>query len=259
MSPVSSEPEFTAEVDWLAIDAAPDVQVNAAPIVLLAESARCPSTCSGSTRSDTDAGRSFPSRACGRRAAAGRVSAPSSSGTIGITAMSRRSGFSRRAFAEVPPDLLRPQVLVLEVDQPPGVGDGLGVGVRHAALPRRREVVALGQDRRVGAQDLHRLGGRLGRGRRRRRLLGQRARHQRLALGQARQQPARVEGQRRGVLPPLAERRLDVERPPAPRSRRARRARPGAAPNACGIAITCGSPSWAMSSRRLWHRSMPPR
>ena len=113
--------------------------------------------------------------------------------------------------AEVPADLLRPEVLVLEVDQPLGVRDGPGVGVGHAALPGRGEVVALGQDRGVGAQDLHGLGRVVGGRRGRRRLLAERPRGEVLAARQARQQPARVEGQRRGVLPPLAEGGLDVE------------------------------------------------
>ena len=59
VSPVLSEPEFTAAVDRLAIDAAPDVQVNAAPIMSLAQSSLpgAEDDSCGSTRSDTDAGR----------------------------------------------------------------------------------------------------------------------------------------------------------------------------------------------------------
>ena len=119
-------------------------------------------------------------------------------------------GVLPQRVTEVAADLLRPQVLVLEVDQPSGVPHGLGVAGRHAALAVGGEVVALGEDGRVGAQDLHRLlrAGRCGRwwG-----LLGQRPGREVLALGEAREDPPGVERERRGVLPALPEHRLDVE------------------------------------------------
>ncbi len=54
-------------------------------------------------------------------------------------------------------DLLRPQVLVLEVDQVAGSADGLDVGPGHAAFPVGCEGVAA-EPPRVCAQDLHGVG-----------------------------------------------------------------------------------------------------
>jgi hypothetical protein len=53
-------------------------------------------------------------------------------------------------------DLRRPQVLVLDVDQVPGLADGLGVSARHASLSLRCERVATCAAR-IGAQQLHRM------------------------------------------------------------------------------------------------------
>ena len=166
-------------------------------------------------------------------------------------------GVLAQGRAEVPADLLRPEVLVLEVDQPLGVGHGPGVGVGHAAFPGRGEVVALGQDRGVGAQDLHGLR-RVGRATGRGRLLAERPGGEVLSARQARQQPARVEGQ--GVVSSHRSRKVvSTSNTAGPSTARCTSCHAGRRPNAAGIGMTWSSPSWSMSSRRLWHRSMPPR
>ena len=49
-----------------------------------------------------------------------------------------------------------------------------------------------------------------------------------------------------------------ARRPPGRAARAARRARAGAARTRAAIRTACGSPRCSASSRRLWHRSMPP-
>ena len=56
---------------------------------------------------------------------------------------------------EVLAHVLRPEVLVLDVDQPVGLGDGLGVAQHHRALTLGREVEPLGSDDRERPDDLH--------------------------------------------------------------------------------------------------------
>ncbi len=100
----------------------------------------------------------------------------------------------------------RPEVLVLQVDQPPGPAYRLGVAAGHGALAVRGERVA-GPHRRVGAQHLHvvrpagrRVGG----------LLGQRVRAQVGAAQPVPQVGHRVlRVQRHRVGPPLPERRVE--------------------------------------------------
>src|SRR5580765_4928328 len=108
---------------------------------------------------------------------------------------------------EVPAHLLRPQVLVLDVDELLGPGDRFGIAERDAALALHGEVEADRPDPRVGPQHLDRA--RPG-GRWRRRLFAQRVRPLVLALQQAGQPAGRVRGERRAVLPPLPERGLDI-------------------------------------------------
>ncbi|WP_240917757.1 hypothetical protein [Phycicoccus sp. HDW14] len=120
-----------------------------------------------------------------------------------------QAGVLAQRLAEVPADLLRPQVLVLEVDEPACRPDGLVVAERDAALTVRGEVEAVAEQRGVGAHHLHGLAGTLRR-RRGRRLLGQRLRVEVLPLHEARGEAPRVARQRGGVVPALAEGRLEV-------------------------------------------------
>ncbi len=110
---------------------------------------------------------------------------------------------------EVLADVVRPQVLVLDVDQPVGLGDRLGVAQHHRPLALGCEVEALGHDHRERADDLHHVVPVRPRSRWRR-LGAQRLGHQVLAVEQAGQEPTRVHRERGAVLPALAERRLHV-------------------------------------------------
>ena len=99
-------------------------------------------------------------------------------------------------------DLLRPQILVLEVDQAARPHDGLAVAARDAAFALWREVVdAVGVG--IGAQQLHVVRSAY---RRVRRLLGQPARTE-VGAAQPVPQPrsGRVGVQRRRIVPPFPE------------------------------------------------------
>ena len=116
----------------------------------------------------------------------------------------------------------RPEVLVLEIDQPPGPSKGLGVGPGDAALTVRSERIRRLLDR-IGPKDLHRV----------RTASGRIAQHRRERIGPPRLagEPGKSRAQRvamveRGrVVPPLAEgegeipdrRALDLELDVVPR------------------------------------------
>ena len=118
-------------------------------------------------------------------------------------------GIVAQGGGEVLADVVRPQILVLDVDQPVGLGDRLGVRQHHRALALGSEVEPLGSEHREGADDLHDLVP-VGTGIRWGPLVAERLGGQVLAVEQARQQPSGVDGERGAVLPALAERRLDV-------------------------------------------------
>ena len=90
--------------------------------------------------------------------------------------MTCRSGCSSQRLGEDVADVVAPEVLVLDVDEPPGPLHGLGVAAGDAALAAAGErVVAAEPQVRVGAQQLDDVGAAVDR-RRGRRLLGQRVR-----------------------------------------------------------------------------------
>ena len=107
-------------------------------------------------------------------------------------------------------DMVAPEVLVLDVDQPSGASHRLAVAAGHAALAAAGErVVPVEPQVGIGPQQLDQV--RASRHRRRgRRLLGQRVRVEVHPREPVLDPPQRAAAQRCGVEPPLAEDRLDV-------------------------------------------------
>ena len=151
-------------------------------------------------------------------------------------------------------DLGGPQVLVLEVDEPGRPAQRLAVRRRDAALAPLGERVA-GPPGGIGPQHLDRAaaaGGRVGRLRRQLAGVGVDPLHQ--APLDRHPQPV---VQRRRVVPALAEHRLEVaDDRPVQLELDVVPGRRGAVLR--GHPSDCGSPACASSSRRLWHRSIPP-
>ena len=153
-------------------------------------------------------------------------------------------------------DVVPPEVLVLDVDQPARPSDRLRVppGDAPLATSREREVAAVPQVG-VGPQQLHGLRPRL---RRWWLLLRERARVDVEPTRPVGEPAQRTAAERRGVLPSLAEDRLDIVDGRALDRVPAGRARAGSPRTRRSSGWACGSPWWSASSRRLWARSMPP-
>ena len=119
-----------------------------------------------------------------------------------------RSGFSRSADGEQVGHERRPEVLVLDVDQPTRPGEHLAIGVGDAAFPDRCEWIAA-QPGRIRPQHLHRV--RSGR-------LGLRQRLRKIApdelagvVGPVDQHPHRARQiQNRAAVPPFPKRVLEI-------------------------------------------------
>ena len=199
-------------------------------------------------------GRSVAARVPGRASCGMPASAPSWSGKRGTTAISCRSGLAAQRLGE---ELGRPRPTTGTGPRgrsAGGPGHRLAVAAGDAALAPRGERIAAAPVR-VRPQQLDRV-------RAARRRVGQ-LRRQRVGARVLASQPRRaagerVAGQRGRVVPALPERSSRRRRPPGRGWRAGRRATAAVArtpaPSACG----CGSPACSASSRRLWHRSMPP-
>ena len=154
-------------------------------------------------------------------------------------------------------DERRPQVLVLDVDEPARAGEGLPVGMGDAAFAERRERVAA-QPRRVGPQHLHRVGPARRRVRQRLRKVATRSacrrdRPGRSASGSGWTGPARCcRTTARGKV-------CSRSATPGPRTAAWTSCQAGARRRPTGKSIACGSPACAVSSCRLRPRSMPPK